>query len=55
MLFDVPEMGGAEGAERNVRLATQVQARTQQRAAENGLGLLLLVGTHGANLAGVLS
>ena len=34
-----------------MRLATQVQARTQQRAAENGVGLFLLGGTHGRNLA----
>jgi hypothetical protein len=37
----------------NVRLATQVQARTQQRAAATGqLNHCLLVFTHGRNLTG---
>jgi hypothetical protein len=37
----------------NVRLATQVQARTQQRAAATGqFNHCLLVVTHGRNLAG---
>jgi len=37
----------------NVRLATQVQARTQQRAAATGqLIHCLLVVTHGCNLTG---
>ncbi|MES1196284.1 MAG: hypothetical protein ABUL58_05000 [Steroidobacter sp.] len=37
----------------NVRLATQVQARTQQRAAATGqFNHFLLVVTHGCNLAG---
>jgi hypothetical protein len=40
-----------EGA-RGLRLASQVQARTQQRAAENWLDLFVLVSTHGLNLAG---
>ena len=35
-----------------MRLAAQVQARTQQRAAENGEKPLLLVSTHEQNLAG---
>lgn len=35
-----------------MRLAAQVQARTQQRAAENGWNLYVLVSTHGTNLAG---
>ena len=34
-----------------LRLATQVQARTQQRAAETGHGSCLLGNTHGPNLA----
>ncbi len=37
---------------RRERLATQVQARTQQRAAEDWLDLFVLVSTHGANLPG---
>ncbi len=38
----------------DVRLATQVQARTQQRAAATGqLIHWLLVVTHGRNLAGL--
>ena len=43
------------GANRfDVRLATQVQARTQQRAAATGqLIHRLLVVTHGQNLAGL--
>ena len=42
------------GANRdNVRLATQVQARTQQRAAATGqFNRVVLVVTHGRNLAG---
>jgi len=35
-----------------VRLAAQVQARTQQRAAKEWLNLFLLVSTHGQNLTG---
>lgn len=35
----------------DVRLATQVQARHQQRAAEEGQSGLLLVGAHARNLA----
>ena len=46
-------LSAAKGARGVLRLATQVQARTQQRAAENWLGLFLLGGTHGENLAGV--
>jgi hypothetical protein len=34
-----------------MRLAAQVQARTQQRAAEDWLDLFVLVSTHGWNLA----
>jgi hypothetical protein len=39
-------------ARREMRLAAQVQARTQQRAAENWLSLYVLVSTHEFNLAG---
>ena len=38
-----------------LRLATQVQARTQQRAAETGHGSCLLGNTHGPNIAAVLT
>ena len=36
-----------------LRLATQVQARTQQQAATKGRSRILLVNAHGRNLAAV--